>query len=85
MVVGVDPVDVPDARVDPTDQIDGAGDEVNVDRPVVGDDSVVSEEEKSFWDWVQAELDGLKGWLSDVVGGKNSSSSGDAGGASVRE
>jgi len=64
--VGVDPVDAPDVGVDPTDEATD-GDEVNVDRPVVGDDSVVSEAEKGFWEWVQEELDGIKGWLSDTI------------------
>ncbi|KAG9231577.1 alkaline-phosphatase-like protein [Amylocarpus encephaloides] len=38
-------------------------DEPNVDRPVVGDDSTLTEEEKSFWSWFQDKLDKVKGWL----------------------
>lgn len=81
VVVGVDPADAPDVGVDPADEVNDSGDEVNVDRPVVGDDSVVSEEEKSFWSWVQEELDAVKGWLSDAVGGKKPPHRADAGSA----
>lgn len=77
VVVGVDPADAPDVGVDPADEVNDGGDEINVDRPVVGDDSVVSEEEKSFWSWVQEELDAVKGWLSGAVGGKKPPQGGD--------
>jgi hypothetical protein len=79
VVVGVDPADEPDIGVDLADEVNDDADEINVDRPVVGDDTVVSQEEKSFWSWVQEELDGLKGWLSNVVGGKKSPNHGDGG------
>lgn len=85
MAVGVDPADLPDVWVDPTDEIGDAGDEINVDRPVVGDDSVVSGEEKSFWEWVQAELDGIKGWFSDAAEEEEPPHSGDADGAADGE
>lgn len=42
--------------------------EPNVDRPVVGDDSTVSEEEKSFWQWLTDKLDKAKGWVSNITG-----------------
>ncbi|EHL03466.1 putative Uncharacterized pyrophosphatase/phosphodiesterase [Glarea lozoyensis 74030] len=42
--------------------------DANVDRPVVGDDSVVSEEEKNFWSWFTDEINKAKGWFSDIVG-----------------
>ena len=79
VVVGVDPADLPEIDVDPADEVVENGDGINVDRPVVGDDSVVSEEEKSFWSWIQEELDGIKGWLSGAVGGKDPPSRGDHG------
>ena len=77
VVVGVDPADLPDIGVDPTDEVTDDGDEINVDRPVVGDDTVVSEEAKSFWEWVQGQLDGMKDWVSNVVGGKKPPHRGD--------
>jgi hypothetical protein len=79
VVVGVDPADAPEIGVDLADEVVEDGDEINVDRPVVGDDSVVGEEEKNFWSWIQEELDGIKGWLSGVVGGKDSPRRGDHG------
>jgi hypothetical protein len=83
VMVGVDPADAPNVGVDPADEVAG-GDEVNVDRPVVGDDSVVSEEEKGFWEWVQEELDGIKGWLSDTVNGVKEAATGKTGEPSER-
>lgn len=77
VVVGVDPADAPDISVDPVDEVNEGVDEINVDRPVVGDDSVVSEDEKSFWSWVQEELDAVKGWVSDAIGGKKPPRTGD--------
>ena len=79
VVVGVDPADLPDIKVDPADEVVDEGDVINVDRPVVGDDSVVDEEEKNFWDWVQGQLDGIKGWLSGVVSGEKPPNRGDHG------
>jgi hypothetical protein len=58
-----DPNDVP-----PTVVGVDTPEDANVDRPVVGDDSIVSEEEKSFWSWFTDELDKAKGWFSDIVG-----------------
>ena len=42
--------------------------EPNVDRPVVGDESTVSEEEKNFWQWLTDKLDKAKGWVSNITG-----------------
>jgi hypothetical protein len=44
--------------------------EVNVDRPVVGDESGMTDEEKDFWEWFKEKLDGIKGWVGGLVGGK---------------
>jgi hypothetical protein len=45
-----------------------APEDANVDRPVIGDDSVVSEEEKSFWSWFTDEMNKAKGWFSNIAG-----------------
>ncbi|KAL3417171.1 ectonucleotide pyrophosphatase/phosphodiesterase family member [Phlyctema vagabunda] len=42
-------------------------DDASVDRPVVDDEGSMSDDEKSFWDWLQGKLDGFKGWLGDVT------------------
>jgi hypothetical protein len=78
VIVGVDPANLPDIGVDPADEIPAqeVPDEINVDRPVVGDDTVVDEEEKGFWEWIQEELDGIKGWLSSTVGGVKNDTNG---------
>ena len=78
VMVGVDLADAPDVGVDPADGAAG-GDEVNVDRPVVGDDTVISEEEKGFWEWIQEELDGIKGWLSHATHGAKDGDTGNTG------
>ena len=46
--------------VDPTD-------EDNVDRPVVEDESEMTEEEKNFWEWITAQLEGIKGWFGEFL------------------
>lgn len=51
-LVGVDPVD----------------DDASIDRPVVEDESGMSSEEKSFWEWFKAKLDGIKGWVASLGG-----------------
>lgn len=46
--------------------------EGKIDRPVVGDDSVVSEDEKKgFWAWLTDKVDSVKAWLK---GGKDKES-----------
>ncbi|TGO28290.1 hypothetical protein BPAE_0029g00180 [Botrytis paeoniae] len=39
----------------------------NVDRPVVGDESSKTDDEKNWWAWFKGELDGFKGWISDLT------------------
>ena len=39
-----------------------------VDRPVVGDESGMTDEEKDFWHWFKDKLDGIKEWLSGAKG-----------------
>ncbi|PQE30137.1 type I phosphodiesterase nucleotide pyrophosphatase protein [Rutstroemia sp. NJR-2017a WRK4] len=62
-------VDTPDNPV---------GDDTNVDRPVVEDESGMTEEEKNWWEWFKGELDDLKGWIGGFVqsGGKNETQAG---------
>lgn len=57
--------------VDPADEED----EMNVDRPVVGDESEMTEDEKTFWEWLQGKLDGWKVWLEGVTGKENGTKS----------
>jgi predicted AlkP superfamily pyrophosphatase or phosphodiesterase len=44
-------------------------DEVNVDRPVVPDESGMTEDEKNFWEWLTDKLDKAKGWFGELLGG----------------
>jgi hypothetical protein len=62
-------VDTPDNPV---------GDDPNVDRPVVDDESGMTEEEKNWWEWFKGELDNLKGWIGGFVqsDGKNETQAG---------
>ena len=46
-------------------------DEPNVDRPVVGDESGMTEDEKDFWEWITGKLEGLKGWFGELVHSDN--------------
>ncbi|RDW66947.1 phosphodiest-domain-containing protein [Coleophoma crateriformis] len=50
--------------VDPTE-------DSNVDRPVVSDESEMTDEEKSFWEWLEGKLDGWKVWLGGLGGKGN--------------
>ena len=43
--------------------------EASVDRPVIPDESEMTEDEKNFWEWFKDKLDGWKGWFGEVVGG----------------
>ena len=54
--------------VDPIEHEDEVGD---FSRPVVGDDSVVGEDEKSFWEWVKAQLNRVKDALGVEHKGKD--------------
>jgi hypothetical protein len=45
-------------------------DEVNVDRPVIPDESEMTEDEKNFWEWFKDKLDKAKGWFGELVGSK---------------
>lgn len=58
--------------VDPTD-------EINVDRPVVADESEMTEEEKDFWEWFAGKLEGIKGWFGELVGGGKDAETGKEG------
>lgn len=42
-------------------------DDVNVDRPVVPDESEMTQEEKDFWEWFKERLDKVKGWFGELV------------------
>lgn len=59
-----DPDDVPPVMVgvDPTD-------ETHIDRPVVQDESEMTDEEKTFWEWFKKKMDKLKGWFGEIVKG----------------
>lgn len=41
----------------------------NIDRPVVGDDSGMTQDEKDWWAWFKGQLDDFKGWISDLTHG----------------
>ncbi|PMD63211.1 nucleotide pyrophosphatase family protein [Hyaloscypha bicolor E] len=60
-----DPNEVPPQMigVNPTD-------DASVDRPVVSDESSMTEDEKDFWEWFKDKLDKAKGWLAGLTGGK---------------
>jgi hypothetical protein len=45
-------------------------DDASVDRPVVSDESGMTEDEKNFWEWFKDKLDKAKGWLAGLTGGK---------------
>jgi hypothetical protein len=45
-------------------------DEDNVDRPVVPDESGMTEDEKNFWEWITDKLNEAKGWFGELVGSK---------------
>jgi hypothetical protein len=45
-------------------------DDASVDRPVVSDESGMTEDEKDFWEWFKDKLDKAKGWLAGLTGGK---------------
>jgi hypothetical protein len=71
-VIEISPIEVSSAAdpnvVPPTMVGVDTPEDANVDRPVVGDDSVVSEEEKSFWSWFTDEISKAKGWFSNITG-----------------
>jgi hypothetical protein len=64
-LVGVDPLDVDEDKieVDPTN-------DANVDRPVVPDESGLTDEEKDFWEWFTGKLNGIKDWFGELTGGE---------------
>jgi len=39
-------------------------------RPVVPDESEMTEEEKNFWEWFKSRLDKVKGWFGELVKGE---------------
>jgi hypothetical protein len=43
--------------------------EVNVDRPVVGDESGLTDDEKTLWEWLTGKLEDAKTWLAGITGG----------------
>lgn len=63
-----DPNEVPPhmVGVSPTD-------DTPVDRPVVPDESGMTEDEKDFWEWFKDELNKAKGWLAGLAGGSKES------------
>ncbi|CAG8974996.1 hypothetical protein HYALB_00011180 [Hymenoscyphus albidus] len=71
-VISISPIEVdpvPDSNVYSPDVVPVGVDhvdEANVDRPVVGDDSVVSEgEKKNFWSWLTDKFESVKTWLKN--------------------
>jgi len=44
--------------------------EINVDRPVVGDETEVAAEDKKFLDWLKAKLDEVKDWFKGLGDGE---------------
>ncbi|KUJ08193.1 Phosphodiest-domain-containing protein [Mollisia scopiformis] len=52
-------------------------DDTNVDRPVVPDESEMTQEEKDFWEWFKAKLDGLKGWFGELLSGDKDAETGE--------
>jgi hypothetical protein len=47
----------------------GVDPDTGVNRPVVTDESAMAKEEKSFWDWLNDQFDGVKVWFSEIGGG----------------
>lgn len=41
----------------------------NIDRPVVEDESSMTEDAKNWWLWFKGQLDDFKGWVSDLSHG----------------
>lgn len=37
-------------------------------RPVVSDESGMTRDEKTFWEWFKGKMDGVKGWIGELVG-----------------
>jgi len=44
--------------------------DTGVERPVVPDESGLSEEDKNFLQWFREKLDGIKGWFGKLTGSK---------------
>jgi hypothetical protein len=70
-VISISPIEAssaadPDVKPPTMIGVDPA-DDVNVDRPVVGDESGMTDEEKDFWEWITGKLEGLKGWFGELV------------------
>jgi hypothetical protein len=61
-----DPNEVPPHMigVNPTD-------DTSVERPVVPDESGMTDDEKNFWEWFKDKIDKAKGWLSGLTGSKD--------------
>jgi hypothetical protein len=43
-------------------------DEGSPDRPVIPDESEMTDDEKTFWEWFHSKLDELKEWFGEIVG-----------------
>jgi hypothetical protein len=49
-------------------------------RPVVGDESGMTDDEKDFWEWFKGKLDGVKDWWGELVGSEKVKTEGGEGG-----
>lgn len=82
-VISISPIEASSAanpNVEPPFMIGvDPADEASVDRPVIPDESEMTEDEKNFWEWFKHKLDGWKGWFDELVGsGKDAEKEGSA-------
>ena len=49
--------------------VDEPGEEINVDRPTVEDEST-TDKDKGFLKWLENQVEKMKGWIHGVVNGE---------------